>query len=385
MAREYDIIVVGAGPAGLCAARAAAENGMRVAILEKKPDPAKLTRACAQTLISMNESFFGDICIFNPDNNRISFPHTGFSVTYSGPHKNLYAQHAYTPGGHLIEIGNVREQRMKGDLGRVGLILDKETLFRGMLEEARACGVDIISGVNVDAVIPTEDSVTAGDGGKTFKGRYLIAADGVNSKTAEILGFNKDRQYYCNMYSIAWDMTGMKLPEPDVVYTIQGFHEGCGVMLFALAEAKDDLWMLIMLTVDPRANLNKAAEAFMKKPFCAEWFRNTKSVGVRSAVCNCWSPIVEPFRNNVLVVGDAASTQEIENTAAMISGWKAGKAAAASIQEERLGIEITGVNDYVNWWKQIYTPLKSEIYMKIYAPPYFLTSDKDMDYVLGPN
>jgi hypothetical protein len=27
--------------------------------------------------------------------------------------------------------------------------------------------------------------------------------------------------------------------------------------------------------------------------------------------------------------------------------------------------------------------MKSEIYMKIYAPPYFLTSDEDMDLVLG--
>jgi flavin-dependent dehydrogenase len=235
----------------------------------------------------------------------------------------------------------------------------------------------------VDKVTASTEAVTVEGSGRTFKARYVIAADGSNSRTAESAGFNRDRLYYCNMYSIAWDMSGMQLPEPDIVYTIQGFHKGCGVMLFALPEAARDRWMLIMVTVDPRANLNEAAEAFMKKPFCASWFRDARKLNARSAVCNCWSPIIEPFRNNVIAVGDAASTQELENTAAMISGWKSGLAAAASIQEERLGLEVTGIRNYAQWWKQIYTPMKSEIYMKIYAPPYFLTSDEDMDLVLG--
>jgi len=36
MTKLYDLIVVGAGPAGLLAAKAAAENGLNVALLEKK-------------------------------------------------------------------------------------------------------------------------------------------------------------------------------------------------------------------------------------------------------------------------------------------------------------------------------------------------------------
>ncbi len=36
MAKRYDVIVVGAGPAGLVAARAAGENGFEVALLERK-------------------------------------------------------------------------------------------------------------------------------------------------------------------------------------------------------------------------------------------------------------------------------------------------------------------------------------------------------------
>ena len=37
----YDIVVVGAGPAGLMAAEQAAQTGLRVAIAEKMPSPAR--------------------------------------------------------------------------------------------------------------------------------------------------------------------------------------------------------------------------------------------------------------------------------------------------------------------------------------------------------
>ena len=35
---EYDVIVVGAGPGGSIAARVAAENGLRVLLLEKRQE-----------------------------------------------------------------------------------------------------------------------------------------------------------------------------------------------------------------------------------------------------------------------------------------------------------------------------------------------------------
>jgi len=36
-----------------------------------------------------------------------------------------------------------------------------------------------------------------------------------------------------------------------------------------------------------------------------------------------FSPILEPYRDRVLFAGDTGSTQELENSGAMISGFKA--------------------------------------------------------------
>ncbi len=38
MARRYDIVVIGAGPAGFIAVKAAGENGLNVALMERKTD-----------------------------------------------------------------------------------------------------------------------------------------------------------------------------------------------------------------------------------------------------------------------------------------------------------------------------------------------------------
>jgi len=45
---KYDLIVAGGGPAGLMAAKTAAEDGLKVLLLERKKEIARITRDCAQ-------------------------------------------------------------------------------------------------------------------------------------------------------------------------------------------------------------------------------------------------------------------------------------------------------------------------------------------------
>ena len=149
MAKKYDVIIVGAGPAGFLAAKAAGENGLEVALLEKKPDPTQLVRACGQSLISANEYFFRNLLSYNARDKRICFWYDGFSFKYDGPYQNIYSLAAYTPNGHKIEHGDYEEQKKKGDYGRIGIIYDKEASFRNLLEEVKACSVEVFSGIKV--------------------------------------------------------------------------------------------------------------------------------------------------------------------------------------------------------------------------------------------
>jgi len=53
----YDVAIVGAGPGGLIAAKTAAENGLKVVLIEKRKDISQITRACCEQFI-MDENYF---------------------------------------------------------------------------------------------------------------------------------------------------------------------------------------------------------------------------------------------------------------------------------------------------------------------------------------
>jgi len=234
MANKYDVIVVGAGPAGFLAAKAAGENGLEVALLEKKSDPTQLTRACVQSLISTNEYFFGNLLRYNARDKRICFSSDGFSFKYDGALVNLYNLVMYTPDGHKVEFGNYEERKQLGDDGRVGISFDKELLFQNMLEEVNACNVDVFPGINVQKVTTTSDSVTAEGSGQSFEGRYLIAADGVNSQVARVMGFNEDRYYYCNFLAITYYLSGVDSVKPDQIVKSTAFLKDGHAHLYLL-------------------------------------------------------------------------------------------------------------------------------------------------------
>ena len=103
----YDLIIVGGGTAGLEAAKTAAENGLRVALVERKSDPALVQRACAQMFLMNMDSFYNERMYFSRQNRRWVFPVNNFSVSYRGTYREFNACHFIAPNAEdRIEIGD---------------------------------------------------------------------------------------------------------------------------------------------------------------------------------------------------------------------------------------------------------------------------------------
>ena len=90
MRERYDVIVVGSGPAGLLSAKALCDNGLTVAVIDRKADLTVLGRTCGQSLLPPNEYFFGNLFHYNEAGKKLCFPDVGLSVPYAGAVKNLY-------------------------------------------------------------------------------------------------------------------------------------------------------------------------------------------------------------------------------------------------------------------------------------------------------
>ena len=135
MAKKYDLVIVGAGPAGLMAAKTAGENGLKVALLERKTNIADIKRACAMMFIGEDDYYFGERMYFSNKNRKMVFPINDFTVHYEGNYKNLYGKEYYAPDGiHHISTGNYEERVSKGDEGRLSVVFDKGALLQGLLK-----------------------------------------------------------------------------------------------------------------------------------------------------------------------------------------------------------------------------------------------------------
>jgi flavin-dependent dehydrogenase len=348
MNKKYDLVVVGAGAAGLMAAKTAAENGLSVALLERKTDIPKIRRVDGGG-IGVHEYLFNQMVIFNSSAKRLCFPVAGFSLSYRGPFSNIYGIQIHSPGGVRILFGDWEEARQKKDEVRVGILLSKEALLRGLLDECRHYGVEVFPGTNVTDIKKIETTVTVTGNGKTLEGTFVIAADGVNSRLARILGFNKERRFLGTQNTVTWILEGEIPIDPGSLNFIIAQKGVFSVM----PTCDEGIFHMSSFSSHPKVDLNSNLESFMNtdKTY-ASWFANTKKVDVLSCVVNRLSPIQEPFRDNILLIGDAAWIQEISNMAALCSGWKAAHTVTLAIVDKKINRE--GLQSYFEWWEKYF-------------------------------
>lgn len=379
----YDLVVVGAGPGGLMAAKTAGENGLKVALLERKESIPEILRACGMMIVTLSSEYMGERVILNKEEGRICFPNNGFSIKYAGPHRDFYAWEIYSPSGNLVSLGDYSANIKKGEAGRASAVYDKKVLLTSLLEEVEKLGVDIFPGTNVMNVKKENHSVAVISAeGKVFRGVFVIAADGRNSRIARVLGFNQGREFYGTANSQGYDMEGLSLPHPHAL--VQMLIESGRVpkLGFIIPRAwGDNLYMVIISDLDPTTDREAYFDYVITRSQFAPWFKHAKKVK-RVGVCgNMWAPIEDPFKDNVLLVGDAGWCQEAEMTGAVMCGWKAANSVTLALVEGKT--DRRGVQSYIDWWKKFHIErLDYQVFLRNAVMP-IICDNEEIDYVFS--
>jgi digeranylgeranylglycerophospholipid reductase len=352
MTDTYDLVVVGAGPAGLMAAKSAGENGLNVALLERKTDISKIHRSCGG-VIGTNHYIFGQLAKFHQDQKKFTFPVTGFSLSYDGPFQEIYGYHIYAPNGERIELGDFAELKKDPEKNRKGVSVNKELLLRTILDELQQYNVEVFPNTNVINVRKANASVVVEAEGALFQGTFVIAADGINSRIARNLGFNKTRTFFGTSRDVCWEVEGTDCPDPEgflFMITPKGFFS-------MLPLAQKDCYHIYGATYKRDEKPSELLHYLLyDDPTFSQWFKRSSLLSnITACVVNLFTPVEKPFKDNVLLVGDACWRREMSNIPALSSGWMAGKTMALALQEGKANEE--GISPFLEWYqKHFYGP-----------------------------
>lgn len=350
MAKRFDLIVLGGGPAGLMAAKIAGERGLEVALLERKSNPSIITRPCSETL-TLNEEIHGECLIYNKNNFQLCFLKSGFSVRYAGRFRDVKAFSIYSMDGHCIRFLNPVGRNDRVVLP-VQMEFEKEILLNELLQEVKQNNVQVFTETNIVSLEKNKKGIRIISGeGKNYEGTFVIAADGVNSRTAQCLGFNKSRTFYGSLKVLALHIKGVKPPTPNTHIHIVGGQE-VGIEVSINPRAAEDEFFISLCGLHSKIDLHSWADYIMNKSRFSPWFKGSKKIRTSACVANIFSPIDEPYKDHVLLVSDAANILQVTNKGALACGWKAGNVVSRAFYNKTLNKE--GMQDYLKWWKESY-------------------------------
>jgi digeranylgeranylglycerophospholipid reductase len=369
---EYDVAVIGAGPAGLMAAKTAAEKGLKTIVIEKRESVSPVTRCCCQQLI-MDENFSGETLKYEQD--KIVFTQNNFSIDYNGPTLNITDKYYISPNGHKIHFAYK-------DGRPIVIKFDKGMLLQGLWEQCEKQGVvfrnaTVAYDVN-DSDQRVEIKLTAKGVHSTLMAKKLIVADGVNSRAAASLGMNKDRMYFTTALCTLFLLKGLKGYERTAFKTHMGLaYQSQAPLILCPTLADEEMAYLVVIGNQKMLPQMIFQNATAKSPL-APMLNKARLVKKIGCSLQSYSSMHNPARGNTLCIGDAAAFVEVETQGALMCGFHAGNAVYKELSGEN------GFEAYTRWWLNAFE-FNTDAYLQV-AQGYALVptySDDELDYLFA--
>jgi len=305
---EYDIVVVGGGPAGLPAARTAAEKGAEVLLIEEHGH------------IGLPEHCFG---LFSGDLSGQTKEELDAIFAEMDPRVVLYEvkrQHMWSPSGRLYEWSSEGTGARIASRPMFEMELAKLAVKAGAKIAVRTKVTDLIREDGFIRGVIT-DSKTMPE----VRCKVVIAADGIRSQFAGIPKWEGlAAKEIGTMSGILWHLGGVKDVEPGVIegqlgtFARRGWANLCPHDKYSAA--------FDFTSISEFETVKAGNWAFSRK------IRDCQVLGMEgySHPYPAGRPLPKKVKNGLILVGDAAGLGG--NTKALMSGKLGGEAAAKAIE-----------------------------------------------------
>ena len=297
MATEnYDLIIVGGGIGGSSLAKAMAEHGSRVLVLERTQEFTDRVRGevmvswgAAETRALGIETLLQQSCA-----HELNWWDLYLGATQIA-HRDLLTttpQHAPFCAFYHPDM--------------------QETL----LQAAQAVGADVRRGASVRGLTPgTRPSVTVESNGQVeeIRARLVVGADGRSSMVRKWANFQVRQDPELMMISGVL-FEDMLTPHEDTAYYVINPEIGQGVPLFPQGDGRVRAYLVQPAAVETRlqgtADLPRFIEGSIRTGAPAEWYAGAKAVGPLATFYGADSWVAHPYQDGIALIGDAAATSD---------------------------------------------------------------------------
>lgn len=281
MRDAYDVIVIGAGPAGSMAAHAAALRGASVLLVEKRPAIGAPVR-CAEGIVTADLTEF-----MNPDPKWVSTVIR--KARFIAPDKSTFTISGKT-GDEIL-----------------GYTLDRKIFDRDLAMKAADAGADVQ--VHARAVPLMEGGRISGatiyQHGKTYdvRAKVVIAADGVESKFAKSAGINTTVALADLDSCVQYLVTDIDIePETNVFYWSNADCPHGYIWIFAKGPRSANIGIGIPGT---KSGDGHRAKDYLDR-FMEKHFPNGKITELIVGGVSTCKPLESTVADNLIICGDAA-------------------------------------------------------------------------------
>lgn len=353
---EFDVVVVGAGPAGSITAKYAAMGGASVLMLEKRQEVGSPVR-CGEGIA---RRWLDEVGI-KLDRRWIAHEVKGAKlVSPDGTEFRIDEEYAGSEVGTIIER-DIFDKALAEDAVRAGAELRLKTAVKGLIFDKRGK----VSGVRVESL----------NGIYEVKAGAVVGADGFESQIGRWGGIDTAIKPGDITSAIQYRMVDIE-PDPDYAEFFLGttWAPGGYVWIFPKSETTANVGVGILLSnVKAPGDARKYLDKFIENRL---GLRKGKVIEIVSGGVPVSAPLDETVRDGLLLVGDAARQTNPLTGGGIANGCIAGRIAGETLadasREKNFSKEF--LMKYENGWRD---RLEEELYRDWMAKEKLIGLDDD--------
>jgi geranylgeranyl reductase family protein len=297
---ETDILVIGAGPAGLIAAREATSREANTVVLEEHEEIGQPCHCAGLLSLKGIE--------------RLGIPADGPFIQ-----NKVNGAHFFSPSGISFTVEKNEP---------VACVVDRGFLDRFLAQKAMEAGVRISLGKEAKSIERGEKGINVQVGNERFHAKMGIDAEGVSSRIIKVIGL-KSLNRDLILPGLQYDLKNVNV-DPRYVEVHVGRKIASGFFVWVIPLGQDKVRIGLGCK---GANPKELLDEFVKRRFGDE--DNLERGKVRSGLIITSGPIDRTFDDRFLVVGDAAGQVKPTTGGGVILGGIcasiAGKIAAEAV------------------------------------------------------